>query len=140
MRFQAHELASIEPPSPPIRASSYPVQSSRANDLYLPIEMDMLVEITAEDIAEFRRYLRTIPFLYNDLVPSILGRQLKTEADVRMYFDSSIVLAVWPVALAMVPTVRTADLMLTSEKTYSNAENSSCPDERIIAYDDDANP
>ena len=46
-----------------------------------------------------------------------------------MYFDSSIVLAVWPVSL-----------VLTSEKTYSNAENSSRPDESIIAYDDDANP
>jgi hypothetical protein len=83
MWFQVHELASIQPPPPPIRASSSPVQSSPANDLYFPIEMDMLVETTAEDIAEFHRYLRTIPFLYNDLVPSILGRHLTTEADVR---------------------------------------------------------
>jgi hypothetical protein len=139
MQLQAYQLASIKPPSPPTRASLEPVQSSRANISFLPIEMEMLVEIPAEDIVEFRHYLWKIPFLYNDLVPSILGRHLKTKADVRMYFDSSIVLAVWPVALAMVPTVRTADLVLTSEKTYSNAENSSRPDESIIAFDDDVN-
>ena len=135
MRFQAHELASIRPPPPPIRATSNPSQSTVSNNDYGPIEMEMLVEIPPEDIAGFRHYLQTIPFLYNDLVPSILGRQLVTEADVRMYFDASIVLAVWPVALAMVPIVRTADLVLTSENTYNSPEHSSRPDVSIVAYD-----
>ena len=48
----------------------------------------------------------------------------------RLFFDSSIVLAVWPVALAMMPTIRAADLVLTSEKPY----NSSRPDISVLAY------
>jgi hypothetical protein len=51
-----------------------------------------------------------------------------------MFFDSSVPLAVWPVALAMVLTVRDADLVLMSEKTY-NGVHSSRPDISIIAYD-----
>ena len=51
-----------------------------------------------------------------------------------MFFESSILLAVWPVALAMVPTVRDADLVLTSENTYHSV-HSSRPDISIIAYD-----
>jgi hypothetical protein len=137
MGFQAHELASIRPPPPPIRATSNPSQSTVSNNDYRPIDMQMLAAIAPEYIARFRDYLQTIPFLYNDLAPSILGRHLVTEADVRMYFDASIVLAVWPVALAMVPVVRTADLVLTSENTYSSPEHLSRPDVSIVAYDGD---
>jgi hypothetical protein len=49
---------------------------------------------------------------------------------VRLFFDSSIVLAVWPVALAMPPTIRAADLVLTSEKL----RDSSRPDMSVVAY------
>jgi hypothetical protein len=54
--------------------------------VYEAISMDMLIEISPEDIENFHRYLRTIPFLDDDLVPSVLGRQLATEGDVRMFF------------------------------------------------------
>jgi hypothetical protein len=131
--MQAYRLASFEPPQPPIRAISLPAPPSVSNDVYYPISLDTLIEISPEDIQIFRDYLRSIPFCYNDPTPSILGRQLVTEGDVRMFFNSSVLLAVWPVALAMVPKVRTADLVLTSEKTYEGVY-SSRPDASIIAY------
>jgi len=101
--------------------------------------LDTLVRIPAEDIEDFHNYLRTIPFRYRDPAPDVLGRQLMTEGDICMFFDSSILLAVWPVALAMVPTVRDADLVLTSQKTY-NSVHSSLPDVSIIAHDGNPNP
>jgi hypothetical protein len=133
MRLRAYELASCRPPRPPIRGSSEPAQSSVSNTLYEAISVDTLAEIPPGYIEDFHHYLRTIPFLYNDLVPSVLGRQLVTEGDVCMFFGSSVLLAVWPVALAMVPTVRVADLVLTSEKTYDSVHQSR-PDASIIAY------
>jgi hypothetical protein len=74
-------------------------------------------------------YLRRIPFRYNDIIPTVLGRHLEGEGDV-FFFDSSIVLAVWPVALAMTPTIRAADLVLTSEKPYDSLR----PDISVVAY------
>ena len=134
----ASQLASLWPTQPPLRASR-PAQSSVVNDLYQPISLDTLVKIRPEDIEAFHNYLRTIPFRYRDPAPSVLGRQLKTEGDVRMFFDISILLAVWPVALAMAPPERNADLVLTGEKTYSGA-HSSRPDFSIIAYDGTEHP
>ena len=61
-----------------------------------------------------------------------------TEADARLFFDSSILLAVWPVALAMVPTVRDADMVLTCENRYQGV-NASRPDTSIILYDGNRN-
>ncbi|KAN0074811.1 hypothetical protein V8E54_007422 [Elaphomyces granulatus] len=84
----------------------------------------------AKAIQSFRNYLRGIPFRYHDVILTPLGRQLKKEGDVRLFFDSSIVLAVWPVALAMPPTIRAADLILTSEELY----DSSRPDMSVLAY------
>ena len=106
--------------------------------MYEAISLNTLVEIAPQDIEGFHDYLRTIPFRYRDPAPEVLGRQLTTEGDTRMFFDSSILLAVWPVALAMVPTVRNADLVLRSEKTYQGV-HSSRPDISIIAYDDTPN-
>jgi hypothetical protein len=128
--MQASRLASIEPPRPPIRAVSQPVSSSVSNDFYEEISLDTLVEVPPENIQSFRNYLRGIPFRYNDIIPTVLGRHLERDGDVRLFFDSSIVLAVWPVALAMTPTIRAADLVLTSEKPY----NSSRPDISVLAY------
>ena len=128
--MQASRLASIEPPRPPIRAVSQPVSSSVSNDFYEGISLDTLVEVPPENIQSFRNYLRGIPFRYNDIIPTVLGRHLERDGDVRLFFDSSIVLAVWPVALAMTPTIRAADLVLTSEKPY----NSSRPDISVLAY------
>jgi hypothetical protein len=99
--MQASVLASIEPPRPPIRAVLQPVPSSVSNDDYEEISVDTLVQVPEEDIQAFRDYLQHIPFRYNDVIPSVLGRHLEKEGDVRLFFDSSIVLAVWPVALAM---------------------------------------
>ena len=129
--MQASVLASIEPPRPPIRAVLQPVPSSVSNDDYEEISVDTLVKVPQADIQSFRDYLQHIPFRYNDVIPSVLGRHLEKEGDVRLFFDSSIVLAVWPVALAMVPTIRSADLILTSEKLY----NSMRPDISVLAYD-----
>jgi hypothetical protein len=132
--MQASRLASIEPPRPPLRAVSQPVQSTLSNSFYEEINeeinVDTLVKVPPEDIQSFRNYLRGIPFCYNDIIPTVLGRHLDTEGDVRLFFDSSIVLAVWPVALAMPPTIRAADLVLTSEKLY----NSSRPNISVLAY------
>ncbi|KAN0066722.1 hypothetical protein V8E54_015192 [Elaphomyces granulatus] len=130
--MQASVLASIEPPRPPIRAVSRPVPStvSNSNSSYEEINMDTLVEVPPENLQSFRNYLQGIPFRYKDIIPTVLGRHLEREGDVRLFFDSSIVLAVWPVALAMTPTIRAADLVLTSEKPY----DSSRPDISVFAY------
>ena len=132
--LSASDLASISRPQPPIRAFSQPPPSADVNEDYDEICLDTLSKIPPRDIDEFRNYLRTIPFRYKDPAPSVLGRHLATEGDVRMFFDSSVLLAVWPVALAMVPIVRDADMVLTSEKTYQGV-NSSSPDISIIMYD-----
>lgn len=76
--------------------------------------------IALTDIQRFRDYLRTIPFRYSDTSPTILGRELTIE-DVRTFFDSSILLVVWPVILAMVPTIRNVDLRLASESPLPGA-------------------
>ena len=128
--LQAFRLASIEPPQPPIMAVSQPVPSTVSNSFYREIDTDTLTPISSEAIQSFRNYLRGIPFRYHDVILTPLGRQLKKEGDVRLFFDSSIVLAVWPVALAMPPTIRAADLVLTSEKLY----DSSRPDISVLAY------
>jgi len=133
MSVRANELASRRPPQPSLRASSHAVESAASNMMYKPISLDILIETPEEVIENFRAYLSTIPFLYNNYAVSVLGRQLKTEGDVRTFFDSSILLPVWPVALAMVPTVRVADLVLASENTY-NGVHPSRPDTSIIAY------
>ena len=127
---QASRLASIEPPRPPLRGVSRPGPSAVSNSLYEEINTGTLAQIPPEDIQSFRDYLRGIPFRYNDIIPTVLGRHLDTEGDVRLFFDSSIVLAVWPVALAMPPTIRAADLVLTSEKRH----DSSRPDMSVLAY------
>lgn len=127
---KASRLASIEPPRPPIRAVSQPVPSTVSNSFYEEIDTGTLAQIPPEDIQSFRNYLRDIPFRYNDIIPTALGRQLKKEGDVRLFFDSSIVLAVWPIALAMPPTIRAADLVLTREELY----DSSRPDMSVLAY------
>ncbi|KAN0067019.1 hypothetical protein V8E54_014943 [Elaphomyces granulatus] len=127
---QASRLASIEPPRPPIRAVLRPVPSTVSNISYEEISLGTLVKVPREDIQSFRDYLRGIPFRYNDIIPTVLGRHLDTEGDVRLFFDSSIVLAVWPVALAMPPTIRAADLVLTSEKLH----DSSRPNMSVVAY------
>jgi len=127
---QAFRLASIEPPRPPVRAASQPVPSTVSNSFYREIDTDTLTQVPPEDIQSFRNYLRGIPFRYHDVILTPLGRQLKKEGDVRLFFDSSIVLAVWPVALAMPPTIRAADLILTSEELY----DSSRPDMSVLAY------
>jgi hypothetical protein len=134
MSLRANELASRRPPQPRIMASSEPVPSTASSEVYEPISLDMLFEIPQEDIQNFLDYLHTIPFLYNDTAPSVLGRHMVTEGDVRTFFDSSVLLVVWPVALAMVPTVRNADLVLLSENTY-NSVHLSRPNTSIITYD-----
>jgi hypothetical protein len=127
---QAFRLASIEPPRPPIRTVLPPVPSTVSNLSYEEISLGTLVRLSREAIQSFREYLQGIPFRFNDLIPTVLGRHLDTEGDVRLFFDSSIVLAVWPVALAMPPTIRAADLVLTSEKRH----DSSRPDMSVLAY------
>jgi hypothetical protein len=106
------------------------VPSTVSNSFYREIDTDTLTPISSEAIQSFRNYLRGIPFRYHDVILTPLGRQLKKEGDVRLFFDSSIVLAVWPVALAMPPTIRAADLILTSKELY----DSSRPDMSVLAY------
>ena len=134
MSLSASLLASRQPQPPPIRASSDPTPSAPVNIEYREIYQQTLSRIPPRDIQEFRDYLHTIPFRYNDPAPLVLGRHLKTEADAHMFFDSSILLAVWPVALAMVPIVRDADLVLTCENRYRGV-HSSHPDISITMYD-----
>ena len=106
---------------------------SAARDVFEPISLDTLYRIPQDDIDVFRDYLRTIPFRYEDHVFSGLARQLNTEADVRTFFESSILLLVLPVVLAMMPTERDADLVMTAEKTYSGAYKIH-PDISFVAY------
>jgi hypothetical protein len=86
---QASRIASIEPPRPPIRAVSQPVSSSVSNDDYEEISVDTLVKVPQADIQSFRDYLQHIPFRYNDVIHTVLGRHLEREGDVRLFFDSS---------------------------------------------------
>jgi hypothetical protein len=127
---QAFRLASIEPPRPPLRGVSRPGPSAVSNLSYEEISLGTLTRLSREAIQSFRDYLQGIPFRFNDLIPTVLGRHLDTEGDVRLFFDSSIVLAVWPVALAMPPTIRAADLVLTSEKQHDSSQ----PDMSVLAY------
>ena len=119
--MSASALAAIKPQHPLISTARNPAQSTAANDDYDPIEVSSLVPIALTEIQRFRDYLRTIPFRYPDTSPTILGRELTIEGDVRAFFDSSILLVVWPVILAMVPTIRNEDLRLAWESPLPGA-------------------
>jgi hypothetical protein len=132
----ASTLAAVEPPTPPLIAASNPTPSTGVNLNYEPtIEPTMLASVPPGDIQIFREYLRTIRFLFPEIAPTTLGRLLLTEGDIRMFFESSILLPVWPIALVMVPTAdeRNEDLILTSESTYRGLHLSR-PDCTIGAY------
>lgn len=131
----ASTLAAVEPPTPPLIAATNPRLSTGVNLNYDPIEPTMLASVPPGDIQIFREYLRTIRFLFPEIAPTTLGRLLLTEGDIRMFFESSILLPVWPIALVMVPTAdeRNEDLILTSESTHRGLHLSR-PDCTIGAY------
>lgn len=134
----ASTLAAVEPAMPPSIMASNPRPSTGVNLDYEPIEPTMLASVPPGDIQVFREYLQTIRFLFPEIAPTTLGRLQVTEEDIRMFFESSILLPVWPIALVMVPTAdeRNADLMLISDSTRRGLRPSR-PDCTIGAYSGD---
>ncbi|KAA8904608.1 hypothetical protein FN846DRAFT_952283 [Sphaerosporella brunnea] len=88
------------PPSGQIVARAF--QSSILNAEYDEILPETLVEVANSDIADFRRFLGTIPFQFAEIPLTTEGLYLENEADVRMFLEPALVLACWPIILAMV--------------------------------------
>jgi hypothetical protein len=85
---------------------------------YDRILLETLVDVPDRDIANFRRFLGTIPFQFAEIPLTTEGLYLENEADVRMFLEPALVLACWPIILAMMEKEgRDFDLALRSEKT-----------------------
>jgi hypothetical protein len=107
------------------------VQSSILNGEYDEILPETLVEVPDSDIADFRRFLATIPFQFAEIPLTTEGLYLENEADVRMFLEPALVLACWPIILAMVEKDgRDFDLALRAKKT--KAGTGARPDVSIL--------
>lgn len=62
-------------------------------------------------MGRFYTYLQTIPFRFANTNSTSLGRTLRTEADVRTFLNSSIIVPCWPVCLTMIPEIGNTDLI-----------------------------
>jgi hypothetical protein len=60
-----------------------------------------------------------IPFHFDNIMQTTMGRALTNEADVRLFYELGVILACRPIALSMVSELRSYDLLLCSEKTLS---------------------
>lgn len=101
---------------PPSLSVSQAHQSSSSNSKVDPILKETLSVIDSRDVANFKDYLQSLPFVFDDLKSCIIGTTLQSEADVKYFYDTNLVQACWPVALAMVPEDHCFDLRLQCEK------------------------
>lgn len=133
-QMRAPELLASEPCSPPALRDAWAGAWSNANYEHSPLNQKSLQAIPQEDVEEFKSYISTIPWDFGSFEPSIDGRLISSEADVRQFVDSAIILPAWPVILAMVPlpahgdSKRGYDLVLKNEQSL---DGSSRPDEAI---------
>ena len=112
----ASELATVVLQPPPIQVRRVASCNRPAPDGGIP--HTVLEEVDATDLAEFRDYLKRIPFAFGDFFPSMSGRAISSEGEVRLFLETAIPEICFPVACAMVePTGRGWDLGLRSEKS-----------------------
>lgn len=116
----ASEIAAVvldPPPSGPILQNAS--ESSRRNHDYDVILGNTLRAFPHEDVQSFRAWLDSIPFNFNEITQTTMGRVFESEGDVRLFFESAVIIACWPIILAMAPAAanRNYDLALRSEKT-----------------------
>lgn len=122
-KMRATQLVAVDPAIPSV-ARSFVAQSSCPDNVnYQDITVDSICTVEQSEIDEFKSYLSTIPFAFTDICPTVAGRILASEADVRLFLDSTVNLAVWPVILAMVPLpehsdTRGYDLIFGSERNF----------------------
>jgi hypothetical protein len=123
-------------------------QSSAVNVEYDGILPETLRQFSSQRIASFKSWLRTVPFNYNEIRHSTLGHYMENEGDVRMYIEPAIILACWPIVLAMVgKDSRQFDMAIRSEKTLVQPQSRTRPDLSIfklqrsrLAFTDSLNP
>lgn len=116
----ASTLSQLVLSPPPSVSVSQAHQSSSQNIFFCEILKETLSPVDAGDIANFKAYLQSLPFAFDDLKSCISGTTLRSEADVEYFYHTNLVQACWPVALAMVPKERRFDLCLHCEKTLHN--------------------
>lgn len=107
------QLALSPPPSFSVSRAYQP--SATTND-FDPILKETLSLVASRDVAAFKTYLKSLPFAFNDSMSCIAGTTFQSKADVRFYYDTNLIQACWPVALAMVPVERQFDLRLQCEQ------------------------
>ena len=97
--------------------------SSASNQHVDPIYQQTIGEFPTIKINRFRQWLNGVPLQFVDLRQCIQGRVLANEADTRLYFDNELVVACWPIILAMAAPGqhRDYDLRLVSESSVQGA-------------------
>ncbi|KAL0640249.1 hypothetical protein Q9L58_000527 [Maublancomyces gigas] len=117
---RAHEIAAVvlnPPPSGPVvhNASESPMRDQEYDEI----------------LGNTLPWLESIPFNFDEITQTTTGRVFESEDDVRLFFEPAVIIACWPIILAMAPTVanRNYDLALRSERTL---RNKSCPDISIL--------
>lgn len=120
---RAHEIAAVilNPPSsgPVVHNAS---ESSVQNREYDVILENTLRTFSPQDVQSFRAWLESVPFNFDEITQTTTGRVFESEGDVRLFFEPAVIIACWPVILAMAPTVanRNYDLAFRSERTLGD--------------------
>ncbi|KAF8543089.1 hypothetical protein BDD12DRAFT_821949 [Trichophaea hybrida] len=104
-------------PTPPPRAFNHQ-RGTTGSDSHMdfsPIPYDRLVAIDSQVVARFRDYIRSLsphvdfscvsPLLPYDAEP-LPDTHIRTEADIRCFVHTSLLLPTWPVMLSMLPSNR----------------------------------
>lgn len=127
---RAHEIAAVilnPPPSGHVVHNTS--ESSTRNQDYDVILGNTLRTFPHQDVQSFRAWLESVPFDFDEITQTTTGRVFESEGDVRLFFEPAVIIACWPIILAMAPTNRNYDLALRSERTL---QNKSHPDISIL--------
>ena len=110
-------LLQSSPPAPPWGLVPNGVHGSSANNsAYEEIAPESLTPIDGAEVVRFRNHIANLPFEFPDVTPSLTGLYLESKADVRLFYQSSLVLPCWPLILTLMSRDGNEDLCIRSEK------------------------
>lgn len=128
---RAHKIAAVilnPPPSGPVIHNAS--ESSVRNQEYDVIPGNTLRTFPHQEVQSFQAWPKPVPFGFDEITQTTTGGVFESEGDVRLFFEL-VVIACWPIILAMTPTVanRNYDLALRSDRTL---QGKSRPDISIL--------
>lgn len=119
----AEKLAGTTLHPPPSGLVTHPPsQSSASNVNHGEIISATLEMVGAADLAEFRAWLQSVQGTFAEILLCTMGMYFESEVDIRMFFEPGMILACWPIVLAMAEKDgRNYDWSLRSEKTMTSS-------------------